>query len=130
MRRVCSLGQPPVPVKPILRQYEERGKGHALSPASTMAAMNAVPKLRKAQQPPLSYKGATPDSDRAKQPTLVEPAATGQELNPGDRVAGLGNFGVPTGEMGTVEKTNEDDALVKWDGKGRMRIRQPWLKKI
>jgi hypothetical protein len=95
-----------------------------------MVALIVVPKLRKAQQPPLSYRGATPDSDRAKQPTLVEPAATEQDLNPGDRVEGLGNFGVPTGEMGTVEKTNEDDALVKWDGKGRMRIRQPWLKKI
>ena len=95
-----------------------------------MASLTAVPKLRKSRQPPLSHRGATPDSDRAKQPTLVEPAATEQDLNPGDRVAGLGNFGVPTGEMGTVEKTNEDDALVKWDGKGRMRIRQPWLKKI
>jgi hypothetical protein len=83
-----------------------------------MAALTAVPKLRKAQQPPLSYKGATPDSDRAKQPTLVEPAATEHDLNPGDRVEGLGNFGVPTGEVGAVEKTNEDDALVKWDGGG------------
>lgn len=97
---------------------------------STMVGVIAVPRLRKAQQPPLSYKGATPDSDRAKQPTLVEPAATEQDLSPGDRVAGLGNFGVPTGEIGTVEKTNEDDALVRWDGKGRVRIRQPWLKKI
>jgi hypothetical protein len=52
-----------------------------------MAALTAVPKLRKAQQPPLSHRGATPDSDRAKQPTLVEPVAIKQDLNPGDRVA-------------------------------------------
>jgi hypothetical protein len=32
--------------------------------------------------------------------------------------------------VGTVEKTNEDDAQVKWDNDGRMRIRQSWLKKI
>jgi hypothetical protein len=51
-------------------------------------------------------------------------------LNPGDRVEGLGNFGVSTGELGTVEKANDEDALVKWDGEGRMRIRQTWLKKI
>jgi hypothetical protein len=95
-----------------------------------MVGVTAVPKLSKAPQPPLSHRGAIPDSDRAKRPTLVEPAATKQDLNPGDRVEGLGNFGVRTGEVGTIEKTNEDDALVKWDGDGRMRIRQPWLKKI
>ncbi|MDQ1386986.1 MAG: hypothetical protein QOF56_440 [Acidobacteriaceae bacterium] len=43
---------------------------------------------------------------------------------------GLADFGKPTGEFGTVEKTNEDDALVKWDDDGRMRLRQPWLKKV
>ena len=90
----------------------------------------SVPKLRKAAQPPLSYPGATPDSDRAKRPPLAEPYATDQELNPGDRVEGLGNFGKPTGELGTVEQANEDDAVVKWDDDGRMRIRQPWLKRV
>ncbi len=89
-----------------------------------------TPKLRKPPQPPLSYPGATADSDRAKKPRLVEPCATGEELKLGDRVEGLGNFGKPTGEFGTVEQTNEDDALVKWDGDGRMRLRQPWLKKV
>jgi len=88
------------------------------------------PKLREAPQPPLSRIGATPDSDRAKKPPLVEPAATDQELNPGDRVEGLGNFGTPTGELGTVEQANDDDAVVKWDDDGRMRLRQPWLKKV
>jgi hypothetical protein len=90
----------------------------------------SMPKLRKAAQPPLSYAGETPDSDRAKKPSLAEPSATDQELNPGDRVEGLGNFGKPTGEFGTVERANEDDAVVKWDDDGRMRLHQPWLKKV
>ena len=89
-----------------------------------------IPKLHKAPQPPLSHPGATPDSDRAKRPSLAEPPATDQELTRGDRVAGLGNFGTPTGELGTVEQANEDDAVVKWDDDGRMRLRQPWLKKV
>jgi len=88
-----------------------------------------IPKLRKASQPPLSHLGATPDSDRAKRPPLSEPSATGLELTPGDRVEGLGNFGTPTGELGTVQQTNEDDALVKWDDDGRTRLRQLQLKK-
>ena len=81
-------------------------------------------------QPPLSHRGATADSDRAKKPRLAEPPATDQELNPGDRVEGLGDFGKPTGEFGTVERTNEDDALVKWDKDGRIRLHQPRLKKV
>ena len=89
-----------------------------------------TPKLRKAPQPPLSHAGAVPDSDRAKRPPLSEASATGSELNPGDRVEGLGNFGKPNGEFGTVERANEDDAIVKWDDDGRMRIHQPSLKKI
>jgi hypothetical protein len=89
-----------------------------------------IPGLRKASQPPLSHPGATPDSDRAKGPPLSEPAATDQELNAGDRVEGLGNFGKPTGEFGTVERANEEDAVVKWDHDGRTRLHQPWLKKV
>ena len=89
-----------------------------------------MPKLRKAPQPPLSRAGAIPDSDRAKRPPLSEPSATGQELSPGDRVEGLGNFGKPTGEIGTVERANEEDAVVKWDDDGRTRLHQPSLKKI
>jgi hypothetical protein len=91
---------------------------------------NKRPKLHKAPQPPLSRPGATPDSDRAKRPPLSEPSATDQELTPGDRVEGLGNFGKPTGGLGTVEQANEDDAIVKWDDDGRTRLSQPWLKKI
>jgi len=91
---------------------------------------NPVPKLRKAPQPPLSYPGAAADSDRAKRPSLAEPSATDQGLNPGDRVEGLGNFGKPTGEFGTVEQANEEDALVKWDDDGRMRLHQPSLRKV
>ena len=88
------------------------------------------PRLRKAPQPPRSHVGAPADADRAKRPPLVQPSAPDSELNPGDRVEGLANFGKPTGEFGTVEQTNEEDALVKWDDDGRMRLRQPWLKKV
>jgi hypothetical protein len=87
-------------------------------------------KLPKAPQPPLSHPGATPDSDRAKRPSLAEPSATGQELTPGDRVEGLGDFGKPTGEVGTVEQTNEDDAVVKWDDDGHKRLHRHLLKKV
>jgi hypothetical protein len=96
-----------------------------------MSRINKLtPKLRKAPQPPLSHVGAPDDADRAKRPPLVEPSAPDSELNPGDRVEGLANFGKPTGEFGTVEQTNEDDALVKWDDDGLMRLGQPWLKKV
>lgn len=86
--------------------------------------------LPKAPQPPLSHPGATPDSDCARQPRLADPAPPDHELNPGDRVEGLGNFGKPTGQLGTVEQANEEEAVVKWDDDGRMRLRQPWLKKV
>lgn len=89
-----------------------------------------IPKLHKAPQPPLSHRGAVPDSDRARKPRLTDPAAGSEELNPGDRVEGLGDFGKPTGEFGTVEQTNEEDAVVKWDSDGRRRLHQPWLKKV
>jgi hypothetical protein len=96
-----------------------------------MSSINKLaPKLRKAPQPPLSHPGAPADADRAKRPPLVQPSAPDSELKPGDRVEGLANFGKPTGKLGTVEQTNEDDALVKWDDDGRMRLRQPWLKKV
>jgi hypothetical protein len=96
-----------------------------------MSRINKVtPKLRNAPQPPLSHAGAPADSDRAKRPPLAQPPEPDSELNPGDRVEGLANFGKPTGEFGTVEQTNDDDALVKWDDDGRMRLRQPWLKKV
>jgi hypothetical protein len=89
-----------------------------------------TPKLRRAPQPPLSHSGAVPDSDRAKKPPLGEPRPTDQELKPGDRVEGLGNFGKPNGELGTVERANEEDAVVKWDDDGRKRLHQPSLKKV
>jgi hypothetical protein len=87
-------------------------------------------RLRKALQPPLSHVGATADADRAKKPPLAQPSAPDVELSPGDRVMGLADFGKPTGEFGTVEKTSEDDALVKWDDDGRTRLPQPSLKKV
>jgi len=94
------------------------------------SANHPTPKLCRAPQPPLPYPGAVAESDRAKRPRLAEPSATNQELNPGDRVEELGNFGKPTGEYGTVKQTNEEDALVKWDDDGLIRLQQPWLKKI
>ena len=96
----------------------------------TLTINHPIRKLRKAPQPPLSRPGATPDSDRAKRPPLSDPSATDQELTPGDRVEGLGNFGKPTGRLGTVERANEDDAVVKWDDDGRMRLHQASLKRI
>jgi hypothetical protein len=89
-----------------------------------------VLKLRKAPQPPLSHPGAIPDSDRAQSAPLWARPDTNQELNPGDRVEGLGDFGKPNGEIGTVERTNDEDAVVKWDDDGRTRLQQPCLKKI
>jgi hypothetical protein len=93
-------------------------------------ANKPIAKLPKAPQPPLSYPGATPDSDRAKKPALSESAATSPEVTPGDRVEGLGTFGKPNGEFGTIERANEEDAVVKWDDDGRTRLGQPSLKKI
>jgi hypothetical protein len=86
--------------------------------------------LAKAPQPPLSHRGAAPDAHRARKPRLSDPPGPHSELNPGDRVEGLATFGTPTGAFGTVEKTNDEDALVKWDDNGRVRLPQPWLKKV
>jgi hypothetical protein len=86
--------------------------------------------LRKAPEPPLSHAGAAAHGDRAKRPPLVQPLTPDSKLNRGDRVEGLANFGKPTGEFGTVEQTNEDDAVVKWDDDGRTRLPQPWLKQV
>jgi hypothetical protein len=94
------------------------------------SAHKVTPKLRKAPQPPLSHPGAIPDSDRAKKPPLDRPSGPNPEVTPGDRVEGLGNFGKPTQEFGTVERANEDDAIVKWDDDGRTRVHQPWLMKV
>jgi hypothetical protein len=89
-----------------------------------------IPKLRRAAQPPLAHPGAAPDSDRARRPPLADPAATREEFTPGDRVEGLGNFGIPSGNLGTVERLNDEDAVVKWDDHGRTRLRQRSLKKV
>ena len=105
-----------------------RGRKHC----KTMTHNGKDPRLvlPRAPQPPLSYRGAAPDSERAKRPPLAESHATDEELNPGDRVEGLGDFGKPTGKFGTVEQANEDDAVVKWDEDGRIRLGQPRLKKV
>jgi hypothetical protein len=107
-------------------RLRQLGNNRLLTPITS----NPIPKLSKAPQPPLSHPGATPDSERAKKPPLADPPTTNQELGPGDRVEELGNFGKPTGELGTVERAGEEDAVVKWDNDGRTRLRQPWLKKV
>jgi hypothetical protein len=63
-------------------------------------------------------------------PAPVTPPLATDELKSGDRVECLANSGRPTGEIGTVERADEDDAVVKWDDDGRVRVGQPWLKKI
>jgi hypothetical protein len=73
-------------------------------------------KQPQAPQPPLSYTGAAPDSDRAKKLPLGKRTSTDKKVVPGDRVDA--NFGNPSGVVGTVEQANEDDALVKWDHDG------------
>ena len=72
------------------------------------------------------------DASGADQPAKGSFLQLDSELNPGDRVEDLGNFGRPTGEFGTVEQTNEDNAckVGRRDDDGRMRLRQPWLKKL
>jgi hypothetical protein len=60
-----------------------------------------VPILRKAPQPPLSHPGAIPDSDRAQRAPLGTRLDLNQELNPGDRVEGLGDLREPNGEIGS-----------------------------
>jgi hypothetical protein len=89
----------------------------------------AMHKLPKASQPPLSRRGATPDSDRARRPPLSLLPARDEELTRGDRVEGLGDFGKPNGQFGTVQRSNEDDAEVKWDDDGCVRVHQPSLRK-
>jgi hypothetical protein len=89
----------------------------------------SMPRLPKVSQPPLSRRGATPDSDRARRPPLAQLPASGEELIRGDRVEGLGDFGKPSGEFGTVQRSNEDDAEVKWDDDGCVRVHQPSLRK-
>jgi len=119
-----------VSIEPMNSRGEPRCSGLVEKNTMTHGTNKPIPKLHKAPQPPLSHRGAAPDSDRAKKPRLTEPSPSDQELNPGDRVEGLGDFGKPTGEFGTVQQANEDDAVVKWDDDGRMRVHQPSLKKV
>jgi hypothetical protein len=70
------------------------------------------------QVPDMTDENRSNPTDRSKRSPLASPSANDEELNPGDCVEGLGDFGKPTGEFGTVEQTNEEDALVKWDDDG------------
>src|ERR1700732_4963450 len=100
---------------------------HERSPM-TRNTKDPIRALPERTQPPLSHFGAAPDSHRARRPALSTPPATGDELNPGNRVEGLGNLGKPTGEFGTVKQANDEDAVVKWDDDGRHRVGQQWLR--
>jgi hypothetical protein len=113
-----------LPAKLIVKTVQFRPSKHSSQAYCWNMSHNnrPIPRLRKAPQPPLAYPGAIPDSDRAKKPPLGGSQDAHQELNPGDRVEGLGNFGKPNGELGTVERTNEEDAVVKWDDDGRTRL--------
>ena len=103
-QNLCSLDHRRCSHKPRLGS---EGEGHEKLPSAGLAS-----KLSRAAQLPLSCPGAPGDSDRAKRPPLASPKPTVEELNPGDRIEGLGNFGRPTGDVGTVEQTNEEDAVV------------------
>jgi hypothetical protein len=85
-------------------------------------------KQPQAPQPPLSHPGAAPDSDRTKKPPLGVRPPTHGKVVPGDRVEA--NFGKPSGVVGTVEQANDDDAVVKLDHDGRIKLRQTLLKKV
>jgi hypothetical protein len=85
-------------------------------------------KQTQAPQPPLPHPGAASDSDRVSRLALGKGPSTNRKLVPGDRVEA--NFGKPSGVVGTVEQANEDDAVVKWDDDGRIKLRQPRLKKV
>ena len=88
-----------------------------------------TPKLRKAPQPPLSHRGrpliqTVPGSQRwSNLPALAEIKSRRSRRR-------IGRFRMPTGELGTVRQVNEDDAVVKWDDDGRIRVHQPWLKRV
>ena len=78
----------------------------------------SIPKLRRAPQPPLSHLGATADSDRAKQPrspTVCHWRGTKSRRSR----RGFGRLRNTDRGLGTVERTNEEDAIVKWDDDGR-----------
>jgi len=91
---------------------------------------NPIPKLHQAPQPPLSRRGAAPDSDRARKPRLTEPFASDEELNPGDRVEGLGDFGKPTGEFAQLRKLTRMTLSSNGMMTANKRLHQPWLKKV
>jgi hypothetical protein len=90
--------------------------------------MTRIRELPKTPQPPCCTPAQRlPQTAPRSHPS---PSPLGQKLNPGDRVVGLGNLGNPTREFGTVAQANEDDAVVIWDGDGRIRLHQRSLKKV
>jgi hypothetical protein len=113
----------------LQEQLDKEFDSHDCAKHPATRVDQTVRPLRKAPQPPLSRPGSVRDANRARRPALTEPDNR-EEKEPGDRVESLGLFGKETGELGTVKKTNEDDALVKWDHDGRTRWRQSSLKRV
>jgi hypothetical protein len=91
---------------------------------------DSASKLRDVSRPSSAYTSEIPEQDPAHRPPHPEQSASTQELNPGDRVEVLGSFGKPTGELGTIRETTEDNAVVKWDDDGSTILRLPLIKKI
>jgi hypothetical protein len=86
--------------------------------------------IRDNQAPP-AYPGARPEFDGPQAPDLAAPPLTNEPpVQKDDRVERKGNFGVLTGEEGTVVAADTTQAVVKWDDDGRELVRQRYLKEL
>jgi hypothetical protein len=90
-----GTAEPCVPSTTLYLTSRQTGEAKPLGQWKMGRINKLTPKLRKAPQPTLSHAGAPADADRAKRPPLVQSSAPDSELNPGDRVEGLANFGKP-----------------------------------
>lgn len=85
--------------------------------------------LQKAPQPPLSHRGAAPDSDRAKKWQLTEPLPATKEGSWRWR-RGLGDFG---SRLENSAQLNKITKMTRWLNGMVTTVRelnQPWLKKV
>ncbi len=122
--------------KLLLNEAERRGVFTSTDSEFATKLKYEKPSASRLRKKPTSPNTSQPITSQTPVPgfsgkrTLGDSPFVHQDLSPGDRVEGLGNFGKPLGEFGTVEQANDDDVVVKWDDDGRMRIRQPWLQKL
>jgi hypothetical protein len=95
------------------------GKACSINPAADLYRPHDTVSVRCVSQ--CNLKNATADTleDAGSAARLLD-----RLLKLPDGVEGLANFAEPPGEFGTVERTNEDDGLMKWDDDGRMRLRR------